>query len=195
MRAMQTKVERNWTPFYVVGAILAITFLAVARLPESFVAQMKRNRPFFDSAAEADWAYRILATVAIAQAIYGGFVLLQVDRIRRARDNDPDLSVSPRSRVLGVTMRTAAAMVLLTLLYGGAALWFTGLRGGFWLFAVVCLIQLAWYIRQVNVVASYLDFQREPAPQRPTSLWTGGPDDYCPPIARGLAAPPGPAQR
>ena len=193
---MQTDVERQWTPFLVLGAILAIAFVAIARLPESFVAQMARNRPFFETRSQADWAYRLLALVAFAQAVYGGFVVLQIDRVRRARQREAAVVAMPRARVLALVTRTAAALVALTFVYGIAAFWVTGQRGGFWLFALLCVLQIAWYLRQVGSIARYLDFQPEPRPRREPIPWNPGPPDYCPPLARGLqrVSPPSPAR-
>ena len=187
---MSRRVERNWTLFWVVAVIMALAFLALARLPESLVAQMTRNRPFFETTAQADWAYRILAIVAAAQAIYGAFSILQVDRVRQAMDADPRFSTASRQRVLTVVTRTAAGMILLTLLYGLVAFWFTGQRGGFWLFAFIGVVQLLWYLRQVGSIAAYLDWQRDPAPvAAEDDGWRPPPPDYLPPIARGLGPP------
>ncbi|MDQ3956285.1 MAG: hypothetical protein M3285_12140 [Actinomycetota bacterium] len=186
---MSHRVERNWTLFWVVAAIMAIAFVALARLPESLVAQMTRNRPFFDTSAQADWAYRILVIVAGAQAIYGAFSVLQVDRVRRAMDADPRLSLASRQRVLVVVTRTAAGMILLTLVYGFVAFWFTGQRGGFWLFAFIAVVQLLWYLRQVSSIAGYLDWQKDPVAAPADDGWHLPSPDYSPPIARGLGPP------
>lgn len=186
---MSHRVERNWTLFWVVVAIMALVFVALARLPESLVAQMTRNRPFFDTTEQADWAYRILVIVAAAQAIYGAFFVLQVDRVRGAMDADPRLSLASRQRVLTVVTRTAAGMILLTLVYGLVAFWFTGQRGGFWLFAFIGVVQLLWYLRQVNSIAGYLDWQKDPVDAPTDDGWQSPSADYSPPIVRGLAAP------
>ena len=183
---METRVKRRWTPFLIVGAGLAIAFVAIARLPESYVAQMARNRPFFESRAEADWAYRLLTVVAFAQAIYGGFVLLQIDRVKRSRERESAVAAMPRSDLLALVTRAAAVLVALTFVYGVATFWVTGQRGGFWLFAALSVAQIAWYFRQVNVIARYLDFQPEPRPAREPAPWNQAPADYCPPLARGL---------
>lgn len=184
---MSGRVERNWTLFWVVAAVMAIAFVALVRLPETLVAQMTRNRPFFDTTEQADWAYRILVIVAAAQAIYGAFSVLQVDRVQRAMEADPRLSLASRQRVLTVVTRTAAGMILLTLVYGFVAFWFTGQRGGFWLFAFIAVVQLLWYLRQVSSIAGYLDWQQEPTPDAAVDdAWRLPPPDYSPPIARGL---------
>jgi fatty acid desaturase len=51
---------------------------------------------------------------------------------------------------------TTAGIASLTLVYGVAAFALTGLRGGFWLFVVVELLQGAWYFRHVCVVGARL---------------------------------------
>ena len=186
---MSHRVERNWTLFWVVAAIMAISFAALARLPESLVAQMSRNRPFFDTTEQADWAYRILVIVAAAQAIYGAFIVLQVDRVRGAMDADPRLSLASRQRVLTVVTRTAAGMILLTLVYGFVAFWFTGQRGGFWLFAFIGVVQLLWYLHQVNSIAGYLEWQKDPVAAPTDDGWHLPSADYSPPIVRGLGPP------
>ena len=181
---MGTRVERRWTPLLVVAAVLAIAYVAMARLPESYVAQLARSRPL--GSDEADWAYRLLALAAIAQAIYGGFVLLHTERIHKLRTTDDRVGAMPRTRVLTLVVRTAATLVLLTFVYGIAAFVITGQRGGFWLFAVLTVFQGAWYVRQVNAVARYLDFQPDPEPPKPSGAWKQPPPDYTPPLARGL---------
>ena len=181
---MGTRVERSWTPLLVVAAVLAIAYIAMARLPESYVAQMARSRPLASS--EADWAYRLLVLAALAQAVYGGFVLLHTERIHKLRTTDDKVAAMPRSRVLAIVVRTAATLILLTLVYGTAAFVITGQRGGFWLFAVLTLFQGAWYVRQINAVGRYLDFQKDPEPPRPSGAWKQPPPDYTPPLARGL---------
>lgn len=181
---MGTRVERRWTPLVVVAAVLAIAYLAMARLPESYVAQLARNRPL--PSDEADWAYRLLVLVAIAQAAYGGFVLLHTERIHRLRTTDEKVAGMSRAGLLAIVVRTAAMLVVFTFVYGMAAFIITGQRGGFWLFAVLTLFQGAWYVRQVNAVAGHLDFQTDPEPSRPSGAWKQPPSDYTPPLARGL---------
>ena len=185
---MGTRVERRWTPLLVVAAVLAIAYLAMARLPESYVAQLARSRPLASN--EADWAYRLLVLVAVAQALYGGFSLLHTERIRRLRTADNKVAAMARDQIMALVMRIAATLVLLTFVYGIAAFVITGQRGGFWLFAMLTLFQGAWYVLQVNTVGRYLDFQKDPEPPRPTGAWKQPPLDYTPPLARGLEARP-----
>ena len=57
----------------------------------------------------------------------------------------------------------------------------------FLVFPLLALLQIAWYFRQAGVIARWLAFQQEPAPERPAALpWSREPTDYCPPLARGL---------
>jgi hypothetical protein len=182
---MEGTGERRRTPFIVVAVIALIVCVAILRLPDSFVVQMERNGPFTSS--QAGWAYRLLAFAAIAQALYGGFVLLRVDRIRIARIEDPKVAAYPRERLLSNVARTAAAQVFFTLVYGVAAFIVTGQRGGFWLFPLIAIAQGGWYFRQVGVISHWLGFQPEEVGPAPTRLpWDREPPDYCPPLARGL---------
>ena len=172
-------------PFLFSGAVLAIVCVAMARLPDSFVAVFERSRPLND--AQGGWAYRFLVLAAILQAAYGGFVILRVETIRRARQRDAKIAATPKDRLVTSVARNAAFMATLTLVYGFAAFWITGQRGGFWLFPLVAAAQLAWYYRQMGQIASWLSFQ--PAvvsPGRPSHVWQREPPDYCPPLARGL---------
>lgn len=175
---------RRRVPFWVVGAILIVVCIGVLRLPESFVAQVERNRAL--SSSQAGWAYRLIAVVAIAQAAYGGFFLLRPEAIRKARAGDDKVAAMPRERIASLVARNAAFMVVLTLVYGIAALAITGQRGGFWLFPVVAVAQGAWYYREVGEIGRWLTFQPEVEPPRRRGDWSREPADYCPPLARGL---------
>ena len=184
---METRLERRWTPFLVVATVLAIAYIAMARLPESYVAQLARSRPL--ESVQADWAYRLLVFAAIAQAAYGGFVLLHTDRIGAVLAGEGRRVGLTRQRVLTLVVRNAATLITLTFVYGVAAFVITGQRGGFWLFALLTVLQGAWYFRQVNEIARFLDFQREPEPERTQPTWRKPPRDYSPPIVRGLQSP------
>jgi hypothetical protein len=173
--------RRPAAPFVFAGAVLAILCIAMARLPESFVAVFERNRPLAD--AEGDWGYRLLIAAAVAQAAYGGFVLLRSETLRKAREKDPRLAAESPDRVLTSLARTAAFMCVLTLVYGLAAFWITGQRGGFWLFPLLALAQGAWYYRQVGEIASWLRWQPVAHGSQGTP-WKREPPDYVPPIAR-----------
>ena len=165
--------------------MVAIVSVALIRLPESFVNSLERGRPL--TTPQAGWAYRLLAFAAIAQALYGGFVILRVDHVKRARDRDPKIAAMTHDRVIASLSRNAAGMVLLTLIYGVASFAVTGQRGGYWLFPVICLAQGAWYFREVGRVARWLTFQPEVRSGVVPTVWEREPPDYCPPLARALA--------
>jgi hypothetical protein len=171
-------------PFIYLGAVMLIVFLAVARLPELFVAQMERNSPL--SFAQAGWAFRLIALAAIAQAAYGGFSILQVDKVRESWDTDPKMASMSRDQVAGLVARNAAIMVGLTLVYGLALFFLTGERGSFWLFALLAVLQGAWYFRQTRKITEYLAVQQEPETDKTGGRWKQEPDDYCPPLARSF---------
>ena len=77
-------MQRRWPPFAFVLAVLMVLSVAVARLPESLVEQLQRNSPL--TGTQAGWAYRLLAAVAVAQVLYGGFRVLRVERVRKAQE-------------------------------------------------------------------------------------------------------------
>lgn len=182
---MQELLGRRTRPFVVVAAVVAVVCIAVLRLPDTFLALLDRNTPFTTS--QTGWAYRLLAFAAVAQAFYGGFVLLRPDHVQEARKKDPKLAARSRPQVVGIVARTAASMTFFTLLYGLAAFGVSGQRGGFWLFPSLAVAQGAWYYRQVGQIASWLGFQPESGSDAPArGLWQREPADYCPPLARGL---------
>jgi hypothetical protein len=173
-------------PFIVFFIVLAIVCLAVFRLPDAFLSQLRTNKPLDD--VQADWAYRLLVFVAIAQALYGGFVVLQSERVRKARERDEKVGAMSREEIVTSIVRNAAGMCGLTMIYGLAALGLTGQRGGFWVFPGVALLQAAWYHRQSGEIASWIEFQpafvgRDSAKPE----WNAASPDYEPPIARGLS--------
>jgi hypothetical protein len=171
------------TPFIYVGAVMLIVYVAIARLPELFVAQMENNSPL--SFAQAGWAFRLLALAAVVQAAYGGFSILQVDRVRSSWDNDPKMATMSRAEVAVVVSRNAAIMVALTLVYGLALFFLTGERGSFWFFALLAVLQAGWYFRQTRKITDYLAVQRDPEKET-GGRWKREPDDYCPPLARSF---------
>ena len=171
-------------PWLVLAAIAGIVLLAVARLPGSFLAQYVRDRPF--SAEQAGWAFRLLALAALLQAAYGGFVLLQTERVQKAMAADPRTREMGAGRLMDVLTRNAVLMVGLTIVYGLAALAMTGERGGFWLFALIALAQAGWYFHQLGRVGDWLGRQA-PAPPRASSGDEEAPQ-APPPIAEGLSA-------
>jgi hypothetical protein len=179
---MQTRNERL-VPFLVALAVLFIVCLAMVRLPEAYASRLERNSPF--TAAEAGWAYRLLALVAIGQAFYGGFVLLQIDKVRKARQEDEKTASMTTPHLVRSLARTGAGMSLLTLVYGIASFYVRGERGGFWLFALISIVQIAWYLRQVNQIANWLELQPAIEPAKPEgSTWSKEPPDYSPPLGR-----------
>jgi hypothetical protein len=182
--AVQDRVQMHTTPFIYLGAVMLIVFLAVARLPELFVAQMERNSPL--SFAQAGWAFRLLALSAVAQAAYGGFSILQVDKVRESWDTDPKMASMTRDQVAGLVSRNATIMVGLTLVYGLALFFLTGERGSFWFFALLAVLQAAWYFRQTRKITEYLAVQQEPVTDKAGGRWEREPDDYCPPLARSF---------
>ena len=177
--------ERRRPPFIFAGAILLIACVAVIRLPESLVDSMERNRALNTSAA--GWAYRLLAFVAVVQLLYGGFVVFRAEQLRKARDTNPRVAAMDHPRVITYLSRTAATMVLLTLVYGIASLVITGQRGGFWLFPMLCVVQSAWYFREIGAIARWLMFQPiHKLTSGTEAIWKREGPDYCPPLARGL---------
>ena len=182
---MQELRERRWGPYAVVASIIGIVSIAMARLPDSLVNTIERNR-FLDTSS-AGWAYRLLAFFAVVQALYGGFFVLRVDNVKKSRQEDPKVAAMTRDHIVRVLSRNSAGMVLLTLIYGLAAFGVTGQLGGFWLFPLLCLFQGAWYFREIGSVIGWLGFQPDTALQvTPDAVWNREPPDYTPPIARTL---------
>ncbi len=182
---VQELLERRLRPFALAALLLALVCLAMVRLPESTLSLLQRRSPF--TLAQIGWAYRLMAFAALAQALYGGFVLLRPDHVEKARRTDPKLASLSRSKLTGTVARTAAWMTVFTLAYGIAAFAISGQRGGFWLFPSLAVAQGAWYYRQVGQVAKWMGFQPENTPDvRARAVWQREPPDYCPPIARGL---------
>ncbi|MGH2806898.1 MAG: hypothetical protein ACRDKT_06455 [Actinomycetota bacterium] len=175
---------RRRPAFIFAASIVVIVSIAVARLPDSLVVSIENSRAFTND--QAGWAYRLLALAAIAQAFYGGFAILRIDRVKRALENDPKIAEMAHERVIASLSRNAAGMVMWTLIYGVAAFVITGERGGFWLFPLACLLQLAWYFREIGAIARWLEFQPEPQQGRAIAAWVREPSGYVPPIARAL---------
>lgn len=177
---------RRRPPFILVASIIAIVSVAIARLPDSFVNTIERNR-FLDNSG-AGWAYRLMAFFAVLQALYGGFYVLRIDHVKRSRAEDSKVAAMTRVRLLTSLSRTAAGMIFLTFIYGVAAFGVTGERGGYWLFPFLCLLQAAWYFRELGTVARWLGFQPDTGIDHvPEALWRREPPDYTPPIARLLS--------
>ncbi len=104
-------------------------------------------------------------------------------------DADGAWRTLPRDRIARSVSRNAAGITCLTIVYGVAIFLLTGLRGGYVPFPLLALAQGAWYFRQAGVVARWLAFQPEAVPEPPApEEWSREPDDYLPPLARGLDA-------
>lgn len=181
---MKVEVARPWQPFAVATVILVILEVAVFRLPATLLNQIETNGPF--TSVQADWAYRLLAIGALAQAIFVGFKVLRIERVQHSLESDPKLGEMSKTQIAASLARAAAGMAILTLVYGLSALFIGGRRGGFWLFVLLALAQLAWYFRQTGVITQWLEFQPEPTPHRIRDVWRREPPDYCPPLTRGL---------
>jgi hypothetical protein len=190
-------MQRRWPPFALVSAVLMVLSIALARLPESLVEQLERNSPL--TGTEAGWAYRLLVAFAVIQVLYGGFRVLRVEQVKKAQETDAKVALMSRSRLLATIARNAAGMIFLTFVYGLAAFLVTGQRGGYWLFAVLFVAQGAWYYRQVGDIGRWLAFQPESVSRPSSAVWRREPQDYCPPLARGLRpvieGPSGPQAR
>ena len=167
------------------AVLIVVVCGIVIGLPDSFLTQLERNRPFTD--AQAGWAYRLLAFFAVGQLIYAGYSIFSIERVSQARERDPRFAALSKPQVISSLARNAASLVIFTLVYGVASVLLTGLRGGFWLFPLLATAQAAWYYREVGQIASWTTLQ----PDTETSsdqrgLWQREGPDYCPPIARGL---------
>jgi hypothetical protein len=181
---MRASVTRPRRPFWVAVSVLVIVTVAVFRLPDSLLIQIQNNGPL--TSVQADWAYRLLALAAAAQAIFVGFVVLRIERVQTSIEKDPKLAEMSKDQIAASLGRAGAGMAMLTLLYGLSALFIGGQRAGFWLFLSLTMIQLAWYFRQTGVISQWLEFQPEPTPHRIRDVWRKEPPDYVPPLTRGL---------
>lgn len=174
---MNDLVARRRVPLAVAAVVVAVVSVAVFRLPELFVAQLRRGAPLQGQAASV--AFWILLVIAVGQAAYGAFAVLRPERV------DEPSRETPAPRIATAVAWVAAGLVGLTLVYGLAMFFLTGLRAGFWAFVAVMAIQLAWYYRAVGEVLGWLGRQPEPPPEK-RPPWRLDDRDYLPPIARGL---------
>ena len=165
------------------AALVAFITLAVFRLPTSFIEQLENSQLL--TLSERGWAFRLLALFAVAQAVYVGLGVFRIDRAKEARENDPRINRLTPPEFVSSLARTAATIILLTMVYGLAALGFTGFRAGFWFFVALAHLQGLWYFREVGQIAKWLDFQPDTSIQSTGGTWEPG-ADYCPPLARGL---------
>lgn len=178
--------RRRW-PFLGFGAVGIVACIVILSLPESLVAQMERNRAL--SSGQAGWAYRLLVLFALAAAAFSMFRAITVDAVKRSRESNAKAAALSQQRVVDSVSQNAAAIPLLTIVYGVASVIFTGQRGGFWLFPLIALGQGAWHYRSVGEIVRWLTFQPEPEAEEEISTeWRREPPDYCPPLARGLVA-------
>jgi hypothetical protein len=168
-------------PFAITAAAFGVVTLAVFRLPGSFVAVLERNALLQGSAA--GWALRLLAIVAVAQAAYAGGMILRPERVEVALEEEPSMRAAGSARVARSLSWNAAGIAALTIVYGIASFAVTGERGGFWLFVLIGIAQLAWYYRLTGSIVEWLRFQPR-ADLRGTDA--GGTPPYCPPLARGF---------
>lgn len=185
---MEEAIKARRIPFAISCAVMGIVTLALMRLPESLVSQLRRNRPL--SSTQAGWAYRLMALAAVAQALYVGFMVMRPEKVRSARENDEGLARLSRKEIVATVARNAALIPLLTIVFGLAAFALTGERGGYWLFFVVCIAQLAWYFRSSGEIGRFMSFQPEfgeGAVKDTTEMAAGASDPhYVPPLARGV---------
>lgn len=176
--------RRRW-PFIAFGAVGVVACVVVVALPDSLLSQIERNRPL--DSGQAGWAYRLLVLFALVAAAFTMFRAFTVDSVKRSQERSPKTKAMPATRVIDSVSQNAAAVPLLTIVYGVASVIFTGQRGGFWLFPLIALGQGAWHYRSVGEIARWLSFQPEPEPEEEISTeWKQPPPDYCPPLARGL---------
>lgn len=177
-------VQRRNPPFAIAVGIALVLTLAFFRLPDTLITQIEHNT--IASGTKGDWIYRLLAVVALLQAVYAG-TILRPERVKRFLPQDEPSPRYVRERVFAGSSRSAAFAVLLTLVYGFAAFFITGGRASMWLFVVMTAAQAAWYYRQLGRLATWLEIQPGPPPKPPSwASWRPEPEDYAPPIVRGL---------
>jgi hypothetical protein len=178
-------------PFFVCGGIALVVTIAFFRLPETLVTQIEDRR--IATGVVGDWTYRLLAGIAVFQAIYAGRAL----RIEKLKRFVPDgrVDVTAFAPLYKSLARNSAIAVLLTFVYLLAAFFVTGGRASMWFFVAVGAAQWAWYYRQLGKVAEWLESQPRPLPEPPD--WAAAPPDpasHVPPLARGLAVEESPEE-
>lgn len=175
---MRDQPVRAPEPFVAATAALAVVTLGVFRLPESFVAVMERSALL--QGAAAGWALRILAAAAVGQAAFAGFAVFTPERVAAALAGEAPLRDAGHARLARSLAWNAAGITALTVVYGIAGFAITGERGGFWVFVLIGIAQLAWYYRLIGIIVAWLQLQPE------TGTDDSGTGPYCPPLARGL---------
>ena len=184
---MEELLARRRLPFIGFAAVGVVACIVILSLPESLIAQMERNRAL--DSGQAGWAYRFLVLFALVAAAFSMFRAITIDAVKRSMERNPKARSSTPQRIIDSISQNAAAIPLLTIVYGVASVFFTGQRGGFWLFPLIALGQGAWHYRSVGEIARWVSFQPEPEPEDEISTeWKREPPDYCPPLARGLVA-------
>lgn len=151
--------------FGMAAAVIALASAAVVSIPQATLRVYERDRGLAES--QAAWAFRLLLLAAVIQAVYGGATL------GRAAG--------------GATPGTASGMVLLTIVYGIAAVAMTGERAIFWVWVGVAIVQGGWYYRMVGETTPGGD--KGSTPSDAVVQWEPAGPDYCPPLARGLETP------
>jgi hypothetical protein len=179
-------LRRRFPPFLVAGVLLGLVTLAVFRLPESFIAQLENGGPF--NLTQRGWVFRLLAAFAILQATYVGFGVLRSEHVKKAREKDPKMAALSRTQLMSGLSWNAAAIIVLTAIYGVAMLGFTGERAGFWFFFALGVVQGAWYYREIGQIGRWLGFQPETVERSSGDSWEPDPSTYSPPLTRGLGA-------
>jgi len=169
------------------AVVVALITIAVFRLPDSLIEQLENSELL--SLSARGWAFRLLCLFSVAQAVYVGLIVFRIDRVKKAREDDPKVKSMSKPRFMTSLARNAATISLLTIAYGLAAVGFTGFRAGFWFFFALALLQGVWYFRELGQIARWLDFQPETSIQASGGTWEPGPG-YCPPLARGLSPQP-----
>lgn len=186
-RDVEELLARRRLPFIGFAAVGVVACIVILSLPDSLIVQMERNRSL--SSGQAGWAYRLLVLFALAGAAFSMFRAITIDSVKRSLERTPKAKTMTPQRIVDSVSQNAAAIPLLTIVYGVASLFFTGQRGGFWLFPLIALGQGAWHYRAVGEIARWLSFQPEPEQEEELSTeWRREPPDYCPPLARGLLA-------
>ena len=182
---MDDLVARRRIPFAITAVVVSIATLAIFRLPELYVSQLRRNAVLED--ARGTWAFRLLLVTAIGQAAYGGYRVLRSDRIVEV-EGDRIASSDHREKLISTIAWVAAGLIGLTLVYAVATFALTGLRAGSWAFVVVMLAQGVWYYRLTGELAAWVE-RRPMTPSRQAAAWDRGDATYTPPLARGLSRP------
>ena len=181
---MDDLLQRRRPAFILVGVIALVFGIAVSRLPDSFLTNIENASPL--AVTQRLWLIRFLGLFASAQALYVGLSVLRIETVRQARMEER-YAAMPFDKLVGALARNSAFAIWLTILYGFVGLALTGNRGSFWLFLVIALLQIAWYYRQTGEIARWLALQVAPdAVARSSEVWEREPDDYSPPLLRGM---------